>query len=278
MNTSYIKLSAKKHLVQSHFKCFLISVLPYVTIILLVTLNYYLYILLNKTDFGFLPYYLLYAKYFPTTVLTVSICLSFLLLQYAKGVSDFYFFCRMRNMKTSFRKLLKSFSFRKVLTLTMLSILKFLLSLAWSAFYLLPSVTIGATLYYYINSYEYIKNVAITLFVSALMLFVTGISFLYVTLKRYSMCSYILFSEEEKETLKIIAESIERTDGKCIKYSIYCLSFLAWNISCVFVIPVIYVLPYRVMSKYSFMYFSQKPVKAGKNIEKPIIFFIPKRA
>lgn len=278
MNTSYIKLSAKKHLVQSHFKCFLISALPYVTIILLMALNYFLYILLNKTDFGFLPYYSFYAKYFTTTVLTVCICLSFILLQYVKGVSDFYFFCRMKNIKTPFHKLLKFLSFRKVKTLTMLSILKFLLSLAWSAFYLLPSVTVSATLYYYINGYEYIKNVAITLFVSASMLFVTGISFLYITLKRYSMCSYILFSGEEKETLKIIAESIERTEGKCIKYSIYCLSFLAWNISCVFVIPVIYVLPYRVMSKYSFMYFALKPVEAEINKEKPIIFFITERA
>lgn len=273
MNLSYIKLDAKDRLVNSHMKCFFVSLIPYTAIVLLSVLNYYLYFLLVKSNFAGI-----YSVYLKPVLLTVSIILSFILYCVLKLCADRYFFVKSRNPGCTLRSALKSLKFRQCVTAGMVLVLKFFLSVAWSAVYLLPSAAVTAALLYCLRTGEYGRNLLITLALSALTLFLTGIAFLYITLKRYSMTEAVIFSGKEKDSLKIIAKSIELMDGYTVKYAAYCLSFAGWIFSCLLIIPVLYVLPYKNMAKYSFYDRVESPIREDELPPKPIIFRFPEKA
>ena len=213
MNTSYIKLNAKKHLVKCHFKCFLISVLPYVTIVLLGGLNYYLYFMLKDMDLSFLYLKSSYAVYLRSTLFTLSVCLSLGAWSVVRIFSHNYYYLKSRKGNISFFSSIKHLSFKKICTLLTTDVLKLYLSIAWGALYFLPCVSVVATLYYYYVSGEFSRNIALTLIISAFILFMIGSFFLFVTLKRYSMCYPLVFETDEKDALKILEKSIEIMNG-----------------------------------------------------------------
>ena len=277
MNTSYIKLNAKKHLVKCHFKCFLISVLPYVTIVLLGGLNYYLYFMLKDMDLSFLYLKSSYAVYLRATLFTLSVCLSLGVWSVVRIFSHNYYYLKSRKGNISFFSSIKHLSFKKICTLLTTDILKLYLSIAWGALYFSPCVSVVATLYYYYVSGEFSRNIALTLIISAFILFMIGSFFLFVTLKRYSMCYPLVFETDEKDALKILEKSIGIMNGKCTNFSFYNISFWGWVLSCVLVLPVIYVLPYKQMSKYSYYNFATRKKIQEEAPQKPIVFYIPKQ-
>lgn len=270
MEFSFIKLNAKKRLVKNHFKSFLISALPYVNIFLLTALNYYLYIFLKNVDFIFIPYISSYAVVVKASLFTLSMLCSFVLWRISQLFSDKYFFSR--NTKISCR-----LSFRQCFTAIMVSVLKFFLSVAWGTLYFSPCAVMTATLYYCIHSGDYTFNVMLTLFVASAILFVIGSGFFYVTLKRYSMCNYVILTGVETDSIKIIEKSINLIEGNMAKYTFYGLSFVGWILSCVLIVPVFYVLPYVKMAKYCYFKAITRPQERETEIQKPIIFYFTQK-
>lgn len=266
MNYSYIKLNAKKKLVNNNLKSFLVSIVPYVSILALVVLNYYLYIFLKDTDFSFITAISYYEIYLKATLFTISVCLSFVIWKILQMYSEKYFYSK--NMKTRIK-----LKFSMCITAISVSILRFFISVAWSAFYLLPGIVVGATLYYSLVSNEYSFNVMLTLFVSAIILLIIGVSFLYVTLKRYSMCNFVIFSSAQTDSIKVLAKSVQLIEKNTIRYSFYKLSFAGWIFSCILIVPIFYVLPYVKMARYSYYKAIIKP-KAQEI--KPAIFYLSK--
>lgn len=258
MNLSYIKLSAKRQLVGNNIKCFFASVLPIFTFSALTVSNYYLYRLLAKIN---MPY----DVYLKPAVLTLSLIISFFIYIVSKLISERYFY--MKSRKITAQRL----NFRQCFTATVTAVLKFFLSVAWSAVYYFPSAIMLSALYIAEN---YSRNVRAALIASSAVLFLIGTAFLYVTLKRYSMCYAVILADREKDSLKIIEKSILLTDGNMVKYSAFSLSFLGWTVSCVFILPLFYVLPYRKMAQYSFY----NSLTEEETDEKPVIFYITKKA
>lgn len=277
MNLSYVKLDAKERLIKNILKCFLFSALPYMAIILLAAANYYLYFFLKKLDFSLLPSVSSYESIIKPAILTLSIMLSYLVFNIMKLLSDCFFYMKSRNCDAGFTALLKKLSPRLAFSYTTVMLLKFFLWLAWSALYLSPCSVVTLSAAYCLRKGEYTNTTLLILAVSSLILFAMGISFLYVTLKRYSMCNAVIFSGEQKDSLKIIEKSIEIMDGQMIRYAFYCLSFAGWVLSCLLIIPAVYVLPYKKMSSYSFYNSLTRVKKAKQRNEKPIVFYIPKR-
>ncbi len=268
MEMSYLKLYAKKRMVKSCFKCFCVGVLPFITIFSLILSNYYLFILLSQTDFSFTSFISQYANTVRLVLMSVSITLSLFIWNVACFFKENYFYGRVR------RKGRKHISFRQYLTYFAVSILKFLLSISWSAVYLSPAAAISLLLIYSYRYENYGYNVNLTLFVSASLLFIIGISFLFVSLKRYSMCSYVLLTEKVKNPLKVIEQSIILMEGNSVRYAFYLLSFSGWMLACILVIPTTYVIPYVNLGKWCFLSsLTIKEEKAEVN-EKPIIFYI----
>ena len=158
----------------------------------------------------------------------------------------------------------------------MATVLKFFLGVAWSVAYLLPCALMSGIFIYAIKYEEFNRNLFVTLFASIVILFFIGVSFLYVTMKRYTMTDAVIFACKEKDSLKAIEKSIKIMEGNTLKYSLYCISFVGWLLSCLLVLPIFYVLPYKTMAKYSFYSFSSKSLLHKTESEKPIIFYINK--
>lgn len=273
MNISYIKLKAKNRLIKNHFRCFLASAFPYAAFISLSLLNYYLYVFLKNTDFTSVSSYAVYLR---PSILTVSLVFSFILWRTSRLLTDRYFYVKNHNPEATFLGAVRGISFRQFITATMATVLKFFLGVAWTALYLLPCILMSGIFIYALKYEEFNRNLFITLFASSVILFFIGVSFLYVTMKRYTMTDAIIFACKEKDSLKAIEKSIKIMEGNTLKYSLYCLSFLGWILSCFLVLPIIYVLPYKTMAKYSFYSFSSKSTFFKHESQKPIVFYITK--
>lgn len=270
---SYIKLKAKNRLVKNNFSCFLASALPYATFISLSLLNFYLYMFLKNTDFFSLSSY---AHILRPLILTVSVVASFIIWRTARLITDRYFYVKNHNPDATFWKVARGVTFRQFITASMATVLKFFLGVAWSVVYLLPCAIMGGIFAYALEYEEFNRNLFITLFASTVILFFIGVSFLYVTMKRYTMTDAVIFACKEKDSLKAIEKSIKIMEGNTMKYSLYCLSFLGWLLSCLLVLPIFYVLPYKTMAKYSFYSVSSKSTFFKHSHQKPIVFYITK--
>ena len=273
MDMSYIKLKAKNRLVKNTFRCFFASALPYVVFALLSLLNYYLYVILKNTDFDSLSSY---AHILRPSLLTISLVASFIIWRTARLIVDRFFYVKNNNPDATFWKSARGVTFRQFITASMTTVLKFFLGVAWSVAYLLPCALMSGIFIYAIKYEEFNRNLFVTLFASIVILFFIGVSFLYVTMKRYTMTDAVIFACKEKDSLKAIEKSIKIMEGNTLKYSLYCISFVGWLLSCLLVLPIFYVLPYKTMAKYSFYGFSSKSSLHKTESEKPIIFYINK--
>lgn len=273
MDTSYIKLKAKNRLVKNNFSCFLVSALPYVTFILLSLLNYYVYIFLKNTEFTSVSSY---ANILRPSIFTVSLVFSFIIWRATRLLADRYFYVKNNNPDASFTEAARGVTFRLFITASMATVLKFLLGIAWSALYLLPCAVMSGIFAYALKYEEFNRYLFLTLFASSAILFIIGISFLYVTMKRYAMTDAVIFACKEKDSFKAIEKSIKIMEGNTLKYSLYCLSFLGWVLSCFLFLPIFYVLPYKTMAKYSFYSSASKSTFSKHESQKPIVFYITK--
>lgn len=273
MNMSYIKLKAKNRLVKNTLSCFAVSFLPYATFILLSLFNYYLFMFLKNTSLAPLSSY---ADVLRPSIFTLSLIISYIIWRITRFITDRFFYVKNHNPDATFRQSVRGVTFRQFITVSMATVLKFFLSISWSVVYLLPCAVMGGIFVYAIKYEEFNRNLFISLFASTVILFFIGISFLYVTMKRYTMTEAVIFACKEKDSLKAIEKSIKIMEGNTLKYSLYCLSFLGWILSCVLVLPIFYVLPYKTMAKYSFYSFCSKSTFFKETEQKPIIFYITK--
>ena len=277
MKISDIKLRAKKNMINNYFKFFVVCVLPFTTIFLLTTLIYYSSVVLKNTDFSFNVYDLTYIEYIRLILIVVSIAISFFIFCCIRLVTDGYFFLKVNNQKATIKKAFRFVSFRQCVTSSAVFMLRFFLSISWSLVFFSPCVAMTLILLYSYRNGNYGFNLNLTLFVSAVILFIIGLIFFYVTLKRYAMCSYVILKKKQKNPLKVIEESISLMEGHSINYSLCCLSFIGWILSCFAIVPIVYVLPYKALSKWHYFNALFLPESVVVTEEKPIIFYIKKQ-
>lgn len=270
MKLSYLKLDAKRRMMSNTLSCFAVSLLPFFVFSFLVVFNYYLPFFLKKT----LPSTDIFLIVF---ISVMSIVFSIFLWTSICLVKEKFFLIRAFGKKANFFKVIGSISHKQYVMYIKVSVLKILLSLSWSAVYFSPCLIVAFLLVYSYRYENYGVNVNLTLFLSSVLLFVVGLSHFFVTLKRYSMCTAIILKDKQENPLEIIAESISIMEKHSVEYSFYCLSFVGWFVSCIFVLPLFYVLPYINMSKWCYMENIKKEKKTVTENEKPIIFYIQKR-
>lgn len=275
METSYFKLNAKKRMMKNHFRCFIVSVFPIISVLLLVFLNYFLLILLNNVRVNevFSPY----AVYVRISVLAVSIILSVFICKSINLFVDSYFLLKALGKRVTFIKAVKCVTFRQCITNFAVSIVRFFLSVSWFAVYLSPCIAVSLLLFFSYKKENNGFNINLTLFISAVLLLVLGVSFFYTTLKRYVMCSFVILTDEEKNPLKVIVKSINLMEGNSVRYAVYSLSYFGWLLSCFLIVPVFYVLPYITIGKWCFKNSLEAQKFTEPEKEKPIIFYFTKR-
>ena len=252
----YIKLKAQKMLIGKNRKAFLVSVLPYLMSATLLCLNYYLLSFLkNNTDFMLI---------FKILIAVCSAVLSLFMINSVVYISENYFYRKATDSFAPVRAVDLFCSFA-------VNILKTLLFFSWSAVFFLPGVTLLLCAYS-AKTNNYTGEIITTLYVAAAINAIVGAGCFFVLFGRYSKCSFIQFTTGETNPVKVLARSTELMEENQIQYSLFRLSFLGWNLSCVLLFPIIYVLPYRKCAKYVF--FNAKPKQKQKELmsEKPVVF------
>lgn len=277
MEITCLKLQAKRKMLKNNFRFFIVGALPFFTISLLTILNYYFIEFIKKTDLRFTDFLSPYTETIHLSLIVFFIIFSLCLWKGISLCSQHYFYRRAIGKKSSFSGSIKSLSFSQHNAFLGVTVIKALLSLSLCALYFLPCLAVSALLIYSYRYESYGYNVNLTLFVSATVLFFIGSIFLFVTLKRYSFTTYVILTEEERNPLKVITRSIEIMENHSVEYSVYCFSFLGWVLSCIFIVPLIYAVPYINLSKWSYINFIEKKKGIVEENEKPIIFYIQKR-
>ena len=104
--------------------------------------------------------------------------------------------------------------------------------------------------------FDYYKsNIINILLLSFLVnLFIILWSFLFIipgiiAALSYSMCTYIYVDGRHTEPMEVINASKSMTYGYKWDLFVFYLSFLGWMLLCLFIIPIIYVIPYFEVSK-----------------------------
>jgi hypothetical protein len=277
MEITCLKLGAKRKMLKNNFRFFVVGALPFFTISLLTILNYYFINIIKKADFNLVDALSQYTEAIRMSFIVFLVILSFCVWRMISLCSQNYFYRRVSGRKLSFLRSMKSLSFAQYNSFLGVTIIKSLLSLSLCALYYLPCLAVSILLVYSYRYENYGFNVNLTLFVSSIMLFVTGSVFLFVTLKRYAFTTYVIFTEKERNPLKIITRSMEIMENRSVQYSLYCLSFLGWVLSCILIVPLIYAVPYINLSKWSYIDFLEKKNEKVVESEKPIIFYFQER-
>ncbi len=272
MEITCLKLGAKRKMLKNNFRFFIVGALPFFTIILLTIVNYYFINNIKRIDF-----LSSYNDAICLSLIVFAIIFSFCMWKGISLCSQNYFFQRTSSNRVKLFKSIKSISFSQYNSFLGVTIIKSLLMISLCALYYLPCLAVFVLLIYSYRYESYGYNVNFTLFVSSIILFAIGSIFLFVTLKRYSFTTYIILTEKERNPLKVITRSIEIMENRCTQYSLYCLSFIGWAISCIFIIPIVYTVPYINLSKWSYVNFIEKKSQKETESEKPIIFYIQKR-
>lgn len=252
----YIKLKAQRLLIGQNAKAFLASVLPFFMIISLTGFNYYSLIYLkNNSELNLV---------LKTTLATLILVFSAFLESSVMYMREIYFYRNTTDTVIPVRAQDLACAF-------VVLILKSLLFFTWLAIFFLPSAVL-MYLAVSVKDTNYPNDISLTLAVSSLVMAIVGIGCLFVTQKRYSKSYFIQFHEGETNPIKVLARSINAMEGSQRRYSLFCLSFLGWDILCLLLFPIIYVLPYRKSAKYVF--FTEKPKQKQiiKTDEKPIVF------
>ena len=272
-----LKLGAKRKLLNNNLRFFIVGALPFFTISLLTILNYYFIEFIKRNELRLTDFLSPHSYEIRLSLIVLVLVFSLCLWRGVSLCSQMYFYKKVKGENITFFRCVKKLSFSQYISFLGVTIIEILLSLSISALYFLPCAVVSFLL---IHSYKYENNginVNLTLFISSVFLLVIGAIFLFITTKRYSLSTYILFTENERNPLKIIARSIEIMENHSIEYSFFCFSFLGWIFSCIFIIPIIYTVPYMCLSKWNYINFIESENHRAVEAEKPIIFYIQKR-
>lgn len=252
----YIKLKAQKMLIGKNKKAFFVSILPFLMTAALLCLNYYLLIFLKNN-----------AEMILILKILIAVCsavLSMFMLNTAVFISENYFFRKATDSFAPVRAVDVFCSFA-------VNILKTLLFFSWSAVFFSPSAVLLFCAYFAkINSYS--REITVCLAVSAGVIALVGMGCFFILFGHYSKSSFIQFTAGETNPVKVLARSSELMEENLIRYALFRLSFLGWDLLCVLLFPIIYVLPYRKCAKYIFFSENKKKIQSVPLSDKPIVF------
>lgn len=134
---------------------------------------------------------------------------------------------------------LKAFSF---------GILLFLIKFFWTVTLLLPGIAVLSS----IIILAYTGGIELYLFISLsagfIILFFAGLIFRFLVLQRYFLAPHLLSSNPKLKPLQAIRQSKNILDGHIMEIVKFKLSFLPSFLSCIFIVPLIYFVPYYKQS------------------------------
>lgn len=200
------------------------------------------------------------ATYSDTLVFTVFVFAELIILIVVlifcaalKGGEDFVFFTRSQGAKGHFALLFKYLSPRKAFAFFRLYLSINVLKALWLIYFLLPfSFCFAGAYYLYASSYLSQPVYYILCAGASLLLSISLIMWRFAVL-RYSAAPYYLCLNVKRGVNYVINKSIRFTDGFLADGVVLEYSSIGWILSCIFIAPVIYVVPYLKLTKAVFV-------------------------
>lgn len=120
----------------------------------------------------------------------------------------------------------------------------FFVKLFWTILFLLPGVAVIFSFCYlaYDSGIEF--NLFLCGIVGGGMLVATGLIFRFIIMQKYFLAKSILIENPSVSALEAIRQSCEKMEGKLKKTAFFKLSFTPWILTCVGIVPILYVWPY----------------------------------
>ncbi len=175
-------------------------------------------------------------------------CVSFSLMLMSVAAmrmgEQFIYFTRSEGGKGRFLLLFKFFRFKKSAKALALYIRMNLLKAIWLFYFLLPGLICAFCAYYLYNTAYISAQVYFTLSTGTALLLAISLVVWRIAVRRYSAAPYYMALNEKLSVTEAIEKSVLFTDGSLTEGVITEYSFAGWILSCVFVIPIVYVVPY----------------------------------
>jgi len=147
-----------------------------------------------------------------------------------------------------------------------------LFTLCWSFVFLLPFFICSSFLVMSLSQGVMERNIFYSWLTGCIVLAILGTGFTFVTLQRYSLWKYFLCLGDAG-VISSLFKSLEKTRDRCVKIALFKLSMLGWILSCVFIVPTVYVLPYYRVSTALFLFDNGEIEQEKKREEVPPAVF-----
>lgn len=257
--SGFIKIRAKEALLNNTLKLFLISLTAFilkcifsVTVILLTN-----YLLITPFLQNLIIQYNSLLVYFLYSLLVVTLYLMlFLFISGLKMGENAIYFMQSKGTKAKFKYLFiflkPTQSFRGFYLYLKIIILK---SVWFLYFFLAPVFCFFLVIFLYYNALIY-SAVLLTLLLGAVILLSISCFYYTATTIRYNYAIYYLCTDMNISVKNAIKKSIDNSNGFIKDGTLLKSSFFFWLISCIFIFPVFYVVPFIKITKARFITFT----------------------
>ncbi|MBP3442635.1 MAG: DUF975 family protein [Clostridia bacterium] len=175
--------------------------------------------------------------------------LSFLFYSSASLGEQAFYGGRMRKKNNCFKRFIFWFNPEKSLKAFTLKLLLFTLKSMWSIIFLLPFTITAAFIFAVAFSGGIEVYLLLSLACGALILLITGLVFRFIFIQRYFLAEFLLTEDPSLKPVQCIKQSKNIIDGHIFRVIRFKLSFLPLFLSCILIIPSVFVYPHYKQSR-----------------------------
>lgn len=135
------------------------------------------------------------------------------------------------------------------------------LKILWFSFFMTPCIMFYLVIFYVRTFVTESDFLFYTMVFLASVMFSFSLFMWRASLGRYALAPLLVCKNTDLKSSVAINRSIEETDGYLVENVILENSLLGWLLSCIFVIPIIYVVPYWKLCKIQFIQAKTKKKK-----------------
>lgn len=252
---NHVKIKAKQFLYKNTLRLFFISLLS-----LIFRLGAVALIILAPSVFINTGLFNILCDYIGVTAGVVIsgvlyILLAFGLLCFASGVGmgeKWIYLQRLSGVKPRLRFLFKYLSPKKSIRAFNLYAKTFLLKILWLLYFMIPpALCFGCALYLISRGAD-----TITIFITSLagsVLLSASLVLLGSVFSRYSQSAFYMCTHKAATARDALNFSITATDGHLNDRTVLHFSLIGWVLSCVFVLPIVYAVPFVKLCNVAFI-------------------------
>ena len=170
-----------------------------------------------------------------------------------KAGEEFLFFTRAQGAKGYLKLLFRFFHPKKAFRFLSYYIAVNILKLSWFIYFFTPAgICLGSLFYVYNNAY-FSKNIYMIISFCTTLFFALSFVVWRICIFRYGAAPYYLCLNPDTTVSEAIKKSIRFTDSFLTDGVLLEYSHLGWILSCIFVVPLIYVVPYIKLTQSVFI-------------------------